>query len=82
MLARTPGRVELTAPAHARVHEAGMAPGVEAAHAREGVGGAGFEQNIIVTPDGAELITNTPMRWWQDVADPPPIPTKMVSGTI
>ena len=30
----------------------------------EGVGAAGFEQNLIVTKDGPEVITNTPMRYW------------------
>lgn len=29
-----------------------------------GVGGAGFEQNFIVTKDGSELLTTTPMIWW------------------
>ena len=30
----------------------------------EGVGAVGFEQNVIVTKDGPEVITNTPMRYW------------------
>jgi len=29
-----------------------------------GVGSAGFEQNFIVTQDGTELLTTTPMIWW------------------
>ena len=29
-----------------------------------GVGGAGFEQNFIVTRHGTELLTTTPMLWW------------------
>ena len=29
-----------------------------------GVGGAGFEQNFIVTKSGTELLTTTPMIWW------------------
>jgi Xaa-Pro dipeptidase len=28
------------------------------------VGNAGFEQNFIVTKDGTELLTTTPMIWW------------------
>ena len=46
------------------VFEADMVLGIEAFYAREGVGNAGFEQNIIVTEDGAEVLSNTPMRWW------------------
>ncbi len=46
------------------VFQAGMVLGIEAFYAREGVGSAGFEQNIIVTEDGAEVLSNTPMRWW------------------
>jgi Xaa-Pro aminopeptidase len=29
-----------------------------------GVGNAGFEQNFIVTKEGTELLTTTPMIWW------------------
>jgi methionine aminopeptidase len=29
-----------------------------------GIGSAGFEQNFIVTKDGTELLTTTPMIWW------------------
>jgi Xaa-Pro dipeptidase len=29
-----------------------------------GVGSAGFEQNFIVTQDGTELLTTTPLIWW------------------
>ena len=46
------------------VFEAGMVFGVEAFFARKGVGSAGIEQNFIVTDDGAELLTTTPMLWW------------------
>lgn len=42
---------------------AGMFIGVEAFLARDGVGNAGFEQNYIVTGDGLELLTRTPMIW-------------------
>lgn len=31
---------------------------------RKGVGFAGFEQNLIVTESGAEILTKTPMLWW------------------
>lgn len=41
--------------------DAGMVLGVEAFLSREGVGAAGFEQNIIVTSSGAELLTSVPM---------------------
>jgi len=43
--------------------EANMTLGVEAFLAEEGVGAAGFEQNIIVGEDGNELLTTTPMIW-------------------
>jgi Xaa-Pro aminopeptidase len=45
------------------VFTADMTLGVEAFLAREGVGAAGFEQNIIVHEDGNELLTTTPMIW-------------------
>jgi Xaa-Pro aminopeptidase len=41
-----------------------MVFGVEAFLGREGVGAAGFEQNLIVTEKGAEVITKAPMIWW------------------
>lgn len=44
--------------------EAGMVLGVETFLALPGVGSAGFEQNLIVTEDGTELLTRTPMIWW------------------
>jgi Xaa-Pro aminopeptidase len=43
---------------------AGMVMGVEAFLTMPGVGSAGFEQNVIVTPTGAELITPAPSVWW------------------
>ena len=46
------------------VFEEDMAFGVEAFLARTGVGSAGFEQNIIVTREGTELLTKTPMYFW------------------
>ena len=41
--------------------EEGMLIGVEAFPARSGVGNAGFEQNHLVTVDGLELVTKTPL---------------------
>lgn len=46
------------------VFEEGMVMGVEAFVAHAGVGSAGFEQNVIVGPKGAEIITDAPMLWW------------------
>ncbi len=46
------------------VYEAGMVLGVEAFFARKGVGSAGFEQNVIVTESGTELLTTAPMLRW------------------
>lgn len=42
----------------------GMALGVEAFYGRDGVGAAGFEQNVLVTAKGTEVITKTPMVFW------------------
>jgi Xaa-Pro dipeptidase len=41
-----------------------MVASTEAFLALPGVGGAGFEQNFIITRDGTELLTTTPMIWW------------------
>jgi Xaa-Pro dipeptidase len=46
--------------------EPNMAFGIEAFLGIAGVGSAGFEQNIIITDDGAELLTTTPMLMWDD----------------
>ena len=46
------------------VLEESMVVGLEAFFSRAGVGSAGFEQNVIVTADGAELLTRTPMLFW------------------
>jgi Xaa-Pro aminopeptidase len=46
------------------VFAAGMVMGVEAFLSTPGVGSAGFEQNVIVTDAGAELITPAPSVWW------------------
>ncbi len=48
---------------HDAVFEEGMLIGVEAFLARNGVGNAGFEENYLVTRDGLELLTTTPMLW-------------------
>lgn len=40
-----------------------MVIGIETFVARKGLGSAGFEQNAIITRDGIELVTNTPMLW-------------------
>ena len=41
-----------------------MVMSTETFMATEGVGSAGFEQNFIVTSEGTEFITNTPLLWW------------------
>ncbi len=47
-----------------RMTEAGMVIGSAAFFARTSVGGAGFEQNLIVTDRGTELVTTSPMLWF------------------
>ncbi|HLB07015.1 MAG TPA: Xaa-Pro peptidase family protein [Alphaproteobacteria bacterium] len=44
--------------------ELNMVFGIEAFLGREGVGAAGFEQNIMVTERGTEILTTAPMIWW------------------
>ena len=44
--------------------EEGMALGVEAFFGTEDLGSTGFEQNLLVTAEGTEIITKTPMIWW------------------
>jgi Xaa-Pro aminopeptidase len=46
------------------VFEEGMALGVEAFFGRPGLGSAGFEQNLLVTKTGTELLIRTPMIFW------------------
>jgi Xaa-Pro aminopeptidase len=46
------------------VFEEGMALGVEAFFGQPGLGSAGFEQNMLVGADGVELLTSSPMLWW------------------
>lgn len=47
-----------------QVFREGMAASSEAFLAIPGVGGAGFEQNFVITKTGTELLTTTPMLWW------------------
>ena len=44
--------------------EENMVMGVEVFLGRDGVGQSGFETNIVITAEGAEVITPTPMIWW------------------
>ena len=46
------------------IFQEGMALGVEAFFGRDGVGAAGFEQNVLVTKSGTEVITKVPMVFW------------------
>ena len=46
------------------VFEEGMAIGVEAFFGLPGLGSAGFEQNMLVTGTGVELLSTLPMIWW------------------
>jgi Xaa-Pro aminopeptidase len=46
------------------VFEAGMVLGVEGFLTMDGVGSAGFEQNIVVGETGNELLTTSPVTWW------------------
>jgi Xaa-Pro aminopeptidase len=43
---------------------AGMCFGIEAMAGRRGVGSAKFEQDVIVTDEGAELLTTIPTHYW------------------
>jgi Xaa-Pro aminopeptidase len=46
------------------IFQEGMALGVEAFYGLDGVGAAGFEQNVLVTKTGTEVLTKVPMVWW------------------
>ena len=46
------------------VIESGMCFGIEAMAGRAGVGSAKFEQDVIVTQEGAELLTTIPTHYW------------------
>jgi len=47
-----------------KIYREGMVVATEAFLTIPGVGTAGFEQNSIVTKNGTELLTKTPMIWW------------------
>jgi len=48
------------------VVEENMCLAIEALLGRPGIGGAGFEQDVIVTPDGCEVITSScEAEWWE-----------------
>ncbi|MDH3546676.1 MAG: M24 family metallopeptidase, partial [Gammaproteobacteria bacterium] len=47
-----------------KVFKKNMVASTETFLALPGIGGAGFEQNFIVTDDGVELLTTTPMLEW------------------
>ena len=52
-------------PGVATVLEENMVVAVEILLSRAGVGGAGFEQDVIVTASGGDVITAAcPSRWW------------------
>ncbi len=44
--------------------EAGMYLAIEAAVGLPGVGAAGFEQDVLITPDGPEILSSVPARNW------------------
>lgn len=46
------------------IFTANTACSAEAFLIHEGVGFAGFEQNLIITEDGVEILTKTPMLYW------------------
>jgi Xaa-Pro aminopeptidase len=46
------------------VLEENMALAIETLAGRPGIGGAKFEQNVIVRADGAELVSPAPTHWW------------------
>ncbi len=51
-------------PTEERLLQPGMCLAVEAMPTRAGLGSSYFEQDVIVTEDGAELLTHTAKRWW------------------
>jgi Xaa-Pro aminopeptidase len=51
-------------PTEDRLLQPGMCLAVEAMPTMPGLGSSYFEQDIIVTEEGAELLTHTPKRWW------------------
>jgi Xaa-Pro aminopeptidase len=51
-------------PTEERELQVGMCLAVEAMPTRAGIGSTYFEQDVIVTEDGAELLTTAPKRYW------------------
>jgi Xaa-Pro aminopeptidase len=51
-------------PTEERLLQPGMCLAVEAMPTRPGLGSSYFEQDVIVTDDGFELLTGAPKRWW------------------
>lgn len=51
-------------PTETRELRAGMCLAIEAMPTIPGLGSSYFEQDVIVTDTGAELLTRTPKRWW------------------
>lgn len=51
-------------PTEERLLQPGMCLAVEAMPTRAGLGSSYFEQDVIVTEDGAEMLTHTAKRWW------------------
>jgi Xaa-Pro aminopeptidase len=51
-------------PTEERELQPGMCLAVEAMPTRAGLGSSYFEQDVIVTDDGVELLTSTRKCWW------------------
>jgi len=51
-------------PTEDRLLQPGMCLAVEAMPTRAGLGSSYFEQDIIVTEEGFELLTGTAKQWW------------------
>lgn len=51
-------------PTEERLLQPGMCLAVEAMPTRAGLGSSYFEQDLIVTEDGCEVLTRAPKRWW------------------
>ena len=47
------------------VLEPSMVIAIERAVGRTGVGAASYEDDVLVTPNGCEVLTTTPKRWWE-----------------
>jgi Xaa-Pro aminopeptidase len=51
-------------PTEERLLQSGMCLAIEAMPTRTGLGSSYFEQDVIVTEDGCELLTRARKRWW------------------